>query len=148
MHSRTRNRTRISPLGPGRDLHFTIRERKERELNPQGSCKNARPASNRFPSPFGLPFRNSFNTSTRIRTQNTPLEAEHDFHFTTEAKNKRKARDSNPHGPKTARFSKPARQALSGYLPYSAQVRPGIEPDLRPYQGRVLPQHLQTVVFN
>ena len=86
-----------APLGPGRDLRFTIRERKERELNPQGSCKNARPASNRFPSPFGLPFRNYFNTSTRIRTQNTPLEAEHDFHFTIEAKSKRKARDSNPH---------------------------------------------------
>ena len=99
MYSRTRNRTRISPLGPGRDLRFTIRERKERELNPQGSCKNARPASNRFPSPFGLPFRNYFNTSTRIRTQNTPLEAEHDFHFTIEAKSKRKARDSNPHLP-------------------------------------------------
>ena len=65
MHSRTRNRTWTSPLGPGRDLRFTIRERKERELNPQGRCKNARPASNRFPSPFGLPFRNYFNASTR-----------------------------------------------------------------------------------
>ena len=86
MHSRTRNRTRTSPLGPERDFHFTIRERKERELNPQGSLKNARPASNRFPSPFGWPFRNCFNTSTRNRTQNTPLEAEHDFHFTIEAK--------------------------------------------------------------
>lgn len=26
------------------------------------------------------------------------------------------------------------------------EVRPGIEPDPRPYQGRVLPKHLQTVV--
>ena len=26
-----------SPLGPGRDFRFTIRERKERELNPQGT---------------------------------------------------------------------------------------------------------------
>ena len=28
------------------------------------------------------------------------------------------------------------------------KVRPGIEPDPRPYQGRVLPQHLQTIVFS
>ena len=96
---------------------FSRRVRKERELNPQGTLKNARPASNRLPSPFGWPFRISVITSTRNRTQNTPLEAEHDFHFTIEANTKRKARDSNPHGPKTARFSKPARQALSGYLP-------------------------------
>src|SRR3954452_6115554 len=82
-----------APLGPGRDFHFTIRERKERELNPQGTFQNARPASNRFPSPFGWPFRNCFNTSTRTRTRNTPLEAEHDFHFTIEAL-QRKARDS------------------------------------------------------
>ena len=25
------------------------------------------------------------------------------------------------------------------------EVRPGIEPDLRPYHGRVLPKHLQTL---
>jgi len=31
-------------------------QRKERELNPQGTC-DARPASNRFPSPIGWPFR-------------------------------------------------------------------------------------------
>ena len=30
----------------------------------------------------------------------------------------RKARDLNPHDPKVARFSKPARRAVSGYLPY------------------------------
>jgi hypothetical protein len=29
--------------------------------------------------------------------------------------------------------------------PFSPEVRPGIEPGLRPYQGRVLPEHLQTV---
>ena len=32
---------------------------------------------------------------------------------------KRKARDLNPHDPKVARFSRPARRAVSGYLPYS-----------------------------
>ena len=30
----------------------------------------------------------------------------------------RKARESNPQGPEAARFSKPARQAISGYLPH------------------------------
>jgi hypothetical protein len=30
-----------------------------------------------------------FNASTETRTQNTPLEAEHDFHFTTEAQSGR-----------------------------------------------------------
>ena len=33
----------------------------------------------------GWPFRCLLNASTRTRTQNTPLEAEHDFHFTIEA---------------------------------------------------------------
>ena len=84
MSSRTRNRTRTSPLGPGRDFRFTIRERKERELNPQGTV-HARPASNRFPSPIGWPFRCLFHAPTRTRTQNIPLEAGHDFHFTIEA---------------------------------------------------------------
>ena len=27
-----------------------------------------------------------------------------------------------------------------------SEVRPGIEPGLRPYHGRVLPKHLQTVI--
>ena len=116
MHSRTRNRTWTSPLGPERDLHFTIRERKERELNPQGTLKmlDRLPTGARHQSGCPSVF---LHTSTRNRTQNTPLEAEHDFHFTIEAKTQRKARDSNPHGPKTARFSKPARQTLFGYLP-------------------------------
>jgi hypothetical protein len=30
--------------------------------------------------------------------------------------------------------------------PHSKEVRPGIEPGPRPYHGRVLPEHLQTVV--
>ena len=56
-----------------------------------------------------------FNSSpTRIRTRNISLEARHDVRFTIERK--RKAWDLNPY-PKVARFSKPARQAVSGYLP-------------------------------
>ncbi len=42
---------------------------------------------------------------------------------------KRKVWDSNPHDPsQVARFSKPARQALSGYLPYHVMDPLGIEP--------------------
>ncbi len=38
-------------------------------------------------------------------------------HSTHKSCAQRKARDSNPHDQLAARFSKPARQALSGYLP-------------------------------
>ena len=39
-----------------------------------------------------------------------------------------------------ARFSKPARRAVSGYLPYCSSVdRPGIEPGFPPRQGGVVP---------
>src|SRR5210317_1158281 len=89
---------------------------------------------------------------------------------------KRKARESNPHHPKVARVSSAARQTVSGCLPkllsgpegnrtlltdlarisrllghaspFHSEVRPGIEPGLRPYHRRVLPQHLQTVRFS
>ena len=43
------------------------------------------------------------------------VESQHDFRFTIEPK--RKAWDLNPHGGEAARFSKPARRAVSGYLP-------------------------------
>ena len=46
------------------------------------------------------------------------IEAGCDFRFTIRPVNKRKARESNPQGPEAARFSKPARQAVSGYLPF------------------------------
>lgn len=32
--------------------------------------------------------------------------------------------------------------------PLFIRGRPGIEPELRPYQGRVQPQHLQTMFIN
>ena len=148
MHSRTRNRTRTSPLGPGRDFRFTIRERKERELNPQGT-QHARPASNRFPSPFGWPFRCLFNASTRTRTQNIPLEAGHDLHFTTEALQKRKARDSNPHLPRGR-----AALAVRSGQPYPATFRilhssvdpPGVEPESPPCHSGVVPLDYEPVL--
>lgn len=106
-------------LGPRRDFRFTIRERKERESNPQGT-QHVRPASNRFPSPFGWPFDCLFNASARTRTQNIPLEAGHDFPFTTEALQKRKARDSNPHLPRGR-----AALAVRSGQPYPATFRKG-----------------------
>ncbi len=61
-------------------------ERKEKESNPQG--RKAQPASNRVPSPIGLPFRFVFSISspTRNRTRNFSLEARHDVRFTIEPK--------------------------------------------------------------
>ena len=45
---------------------------------------------------------------------------------------KRKAWDLNPHNSRgVARFSKPARRAVSGYLPYLSVEPPGIEPATR-----------------
>src|SRR5262249_11410941 len=50
----------------------------------------------------------------------------------------RKARDLNPHGLWAARFSKPARQTVSGYPP--KRVDPaGVEPALPPRQAGVGP---------
>ena len=66
-------------------------------MNPQGAC-------HRLPTgarPIGRPFRCFFNASTRTRTRNTSLEARHDLHFTIEAKRQRKARDLNPHLPRS-----------------------------------------------
>lgn len=47
------------------------------------------------------------------------------FHHqaTSDQSFKRKARDPNPHDQLAARFSKPARQTLSGYLPYQWTYR-------------------------
>jgi hypothetical protein len=82
----------MAPLGLECDLRFTIRERKERELNPQGTL-HARPASNRLPSPIGWPFRlfrnyldqDSNKTRTTAVRLSPTLEAGRDFRFTTEA---------------------------------------------------------------
>ena len=61
---------------------------------------------------------------------------------------KRKARDLNPHDPKVARFSRPARRAVSGYLPYSfhrVESR-GIEPRFPPCHSGVFPLDHEPVV--
>ena len=44
---------------------------------------------------------------------------------------RRKAWDLNPHDPKVARFSKPARQTVSGYLPFQWSHRES-NPDCQP----------------
>ena len=43
-----------------------------------------------------------------------------------------------------------ANQASSHWTsgPYHREVRPGVEPDLSPYRGGVLPKHLQTIFNN
>ena len=64
------------------------------------------------------------------------LEPQHDFRFTIEPK--RKAWNLNPHGREAARFSKPARRAVSGYLPYSVDS-PRIELGFPPRQDGVVP---------
>ena len=65
------------------------------------------------------------------------IEARHDVRFTTGAK-ERKARDLNPHGLAAARFSRPARQPVSGYPPYRVDPA-GVEPALLARQAGVVP---------
>src|SRR5207253_9178350 len=65
------------------------------------------------------------------------LEARHDVRFTTGA-GKQKARESNPHGLAAARFSKPARQPVSG-CPPSAVDPAGVEPASPARQAGVFP---------
>ena len=72
----------------------------------------------------------SKNNPTRTRTRTTQVEAGCDIHFTIRPFIERKARESNPQGPEAARLSKPARQAVSGYLPRYWTHRES-NPDLR-----------------
>ena len=51
---------------------------------------------------------------------------------------RRKARDLNPHGLSAARFSKPARQPVSGYPPYRVDPA-GVEPAWPARQAGVVP---------
>src|SRR5206468_11563348 len=76
--------------------------------------------------------------------RNSALEPQHDFRFTIEPK--RKAWDLNPHGGEAARFSKPARRAVSGYLPYSVD-RPGNRTPIPWLQARHLPVGRAAHVF-
>ena len=55
----------------------------------------------------------------------------------------RKARDSNPQGPRrAARFSKPARPAVSGYLPRQSRVE---RPESRAREDSIIPFRLWTL---
>ena len=82
------NRRRTDSQSVSGNQHRTRPQRKERESNSQGTRERTRPASNRFPSPIGLPFRLPQQAAclpsspTRIRTRNTSLEARDDFRFT------------------------------------------------------------------
>ncbi len=61
---------------------------------------------------------------------------------------KRKAWDLNPHDPKVARFSKPARRAVSGYLPYISVDPPGIEPGFPVCRTGVFPLGHEPLVIS
>lgn len=146
--------TRRTPFSiePRRQNRFHLSFQRDRAVEPgRAYSLSGIPSTTRA---IGCRVHYFCNASTRIRTQNAPLEAEDDFLFTTEAMSTpnsrcaakrslryassfsffrlcsvrslsriaiRKARDSNPHDLMAARFSKPARQALSGYLP---RIRP------------------------
>ena len=54
---------------------------------------------------------------------------------------------SGPDGNRTHHTDLARISRLPWYMPARlSEVRPGIEPGLRPYHGRVLPEHLQTKV--
>ena len=64
----------------------------------------------------------------------------------------RKQIESGPEGNRTlltdlARISRPLGTCQPICFKRHSEVRPGIEPGLRPYHRRVLPQHLQTLSF-
>ena len=90
--SSTVTKSRAEPLHYEQQIeHFLFSiKRKKRESNSQGTRERTRPASNRLPSPIGLPFRSPqqaaslFSSPTRIRTWNTSLEARDDVRFTIE----------------------------------------------------------------
>ncbi len=62
---------------------FTIAAEGE-GVEPSRLVMQARPASNRIPSPFGCPSVRCSSSSTRNRTWNFSLEARDDVRFTTE----------------------------------------------------------------
>ena len=64
---------------------------------------------------------------------------------TTLHRYRRKARDLNPHGLAAARFSKPARQTVSGYPPNRVDPA-GVEPALPARQAGVFPLDHRPVV--
>ena len=91
------------------------------------------------------------NSSTRNRTWNFSVEARGDIRFTIEPccprqsvePTERKARESNPHlYSRTALALQPSKPYLATF---HTEVRSRIELDLRSYQERVLPEHLQTI---
>lgn len=138
-----------------RCLQMFLSQRKERESNPQGlSCKLGRlPTGSRRQS---VCPSNTFqaSSSTRNRTWNFSLEARDDIRFTIEPcclrqliePTERKARESNPHlYSRTALAVQPSKPYLATF---HAKVRSRIELDLRSYQERVLPEHLQTITIS
>ena len=175
--SPTRIRTRNFRLEAGDDFRFTIEPLCKAEgegVGPSRQVKHAQPGSNRFPSPIGLPFR--ISTAARPGFEPGTSRSKRDMMSVSPSSRFAKAEGmgfeptglrkshglanrpgkpypatfrklSGPQGNRTlltdlARICRP----LGTCQPIS-EVRPGIEPGLRPYHRRVLPQHLQTLSF-
>ena len=110
------NRRQTDSQSVSGNQHRTRPQRKERELNPQGTRKRTRPASNRFPSPFGLPFR-ICPLSLVLRPWPGMTNEKGPMTRSSE-RSKRKAWDSNPHAREGTRISSAVRPTVSGYLPF------------------------------
>lgn len=126
------NRCQTDSQSVSGNQHRIRPQRKERELNPQDAFTFDRlPTGSRRQSggPSVIKYLSNIGP-TRIRTRNARVEAGCDFDFTIRPVIERKARESNPQGPEAARLSKPARQAISGYLPFQWTHRES-NPDLR-----------------
>jgi len=125
------NRRQTDSQSVSGNQHRTRPQRKERESNSQGTCARTRPASNRLPSPFGLPFRMFargelfLSSSTRIRTRpfqtNTGLgRSEDDLRFTIEPCQRGV---SGRHGIRTHMPAKAHALAVRSGQPYPATFR-------------------------
>ncbi len=84
-------------------------------MNSQGNAI-ARPASNRLPSPIGLPFR-FVSSPTRIRTWNTWLEARYDHPFHHQAISGRQGNRTLITLWRICLAGRPS-EPVSGYLPF------------------------------
>ena len=141
LSSPTRTRTRNTSVETRDDFRFTIgpARRKARESNPHVPRAN-RGLAIRPGKPYPATFRSFQWTHPELNSGSPPRQGgvfplDHEPVFSS--------------GPPRSRTPITWVQAKCPAVERAArlrEVRPGIEPDPRPYQGRVLPKHLQTVV--
>ena len=116
------NRRQTDSQSVSGNQHRIRPQRKERELNSQGTFMLDRlPTGSRRQS-GGPSVRGQRLEAKGMRKFQSAKISPHLPSFGLQPNayslRKRKARDSNPQGPEAARLSKPARQAISGYLPH------------------------------